>query len=446
MRVCQIFLLLTLTAAWPMFAHGQEATQAADAQLADETGVLGPFANQSAAFQSELERSDYLDFGLGFTTGFDDNTLDTPGNHKSDFSYSILPHIAWKEERTRLKWNLNYAGGFTAHQRFDAYNQASHDFGFETTYRVAEHVEVSVGNRFRMISGFFDPLNNTIGSSAGTVLQDPNPTVITPIANQNTNLTRTSIYDQITRNSAVGASGTFFIRRYKDAPPGTSLIDTDSQEAEAYYIRKLSHRHSVGLTYQFLRLTFSPVLDNTIVNSALATYTIRPQASVVVSFFAGPQAVSVETPVLQGTSGTPAAQRLVSTAAGSSVVWNGRTAALTASVVRAISDGGGLLGPVTLTSFSTVLRDQIARGLSGDLEVSYGHNDSLVTTASPLSALRGTVVGGALVRQMKAWQISAGYTRAWQHQTTTGSGTQYNNHNRAWVSISYQLTRPLGID
>ena len=422
MRFQQRLIVAVLLAALQAAAHGQDAAQTGDPDSAGAVGVVVPFVNQSAAFESELQRTNYLDFGLGLTTSFDDNTLNTPGNGKSDFTYAILPGLALRQSRGRAGWKLSYDGGYAVHQRFDTYNEGSHDLGVEGSYRLTEHLDATVEDHFRMTTGFFNPLIQGPAASPGTVLEQPNLTVVTPIAYQKSNIALVHIGDQFSPTNAIGGGATFFHSHYDNAPPGATLMDTDSQEAEAYYNHLLSRRSSIGVTYRFLRLTFTPIANDTTVNSMLVTYTLRPRQDMVFTFFGGPQHTALDNAALRiGAGTTRPAQSEVTGAGGASFVWNGRTTGVSASLMHTTSDGGGLLGPVTLTSATALLRGRLSPRLNAELGVTHGFSDSLGALGAAPGSLKSTIVSAAVMRQVSQWEFTVGYTRASQHQKTTGA-------------------------
>jgi hypothetical protein len=437
------FALLLVIAVLRISGWGQDVAQRDNSVPDQQTPMVSaPFASETTAFQPELVRTNYLDAGFGVSSMFDDNTLNTTSDTKSDFSYCVMADIALRQSRGRLNWKMNYAGGFTAHQRFSTYNQGSHDFDVDASYKLAPHVDLAVADHFRMTSGFFDRVNLNPDISAGTILQQPNQSVITPIAYQNSNTALVKINDQFSQSSAIGASATFFQSHYIDVPVGTLLIDTNSQEAEGYYNRRLSQRQSLGLTYRFQRLTFSSIANDTTVHSVLATYELRLQTYMTLTIFGGPQHVS--TTIENLTSSVPVTRNPWSGVAGASFVWNGLRTGITLSAMRMTSDGGGLLGAVTLTGGSAVFRRQLSRQLNAELGFTYGLSDSLEITSIPSSSLKTVLGSAAIMRQVNNWKFTLGYARASQLQSNSGNGMQDISHNRAWTSISYEFSRPLG--
>jgi hypothetical protein len=450
------FALTLLLALLYLPVQAQESVSEESSPAENRTPVVSaPFASKSLAFQPELERTNYLDAGLSVGSTFDSNALNSSADPRSDIGYSLLPHLGLKQSLGHLDWKLSYSGGFTVHQHFSAYNQGSHDFGFDSTYKLAEHIDLLVRDHFLMTSGFFDQVNQEPGTSSGSILQQPNQSVITPLANQVSNVATVAINDQFSASSAIGGGATGFRSYYKNAPAGTTLIDTNSQTAEAYYNRRVSARHSIGVTYRFQRFTFTPVANNTTANSILATYTLHFQANMTLSLFGGPQHVdtavqsvttSVALPQIELLA-VPASRHFWTGTGGATYVWNGLHNGVTADVIRGVSDGGGLLGAVTLTSADVGFRRQLSRRLTSTFGFIYGQNDSVGLGTTAYSSLKSVSGGVSVTRQLRDnFGFTVGYRRDFQLQGNAGVSTPDANvnHNRVWVSISYQVTRPIG--
>ena len=441
MRIKSVTQLCILVIALPVLAHAQINTQVGDSDTdIPNPDVLRPFGIQSMSLQSQLRRSDYLDAGVEVTTAFDDNALNLSTNPRSDLSCTFLPEIGLRESRGRTDWRLSYAGGYTLHQRLDTYNSGFQDVGLQGTYKLSEHSNVTAANGFVRTTGFVGGLEDGSSTVPSTVLNQSNSAVVTPLASNTSNTTLLRIDDQLTQTSVVGGAATFVWSHYNDTQPSARLIDSTSQEADAYYNRILSPNTSVGITYRFLGLTFTSINNRTTVNSVLATYTLRPRQSVVVTLYAGPQRVIVDS--VSSAITAPFHRSYVSGMGGASLVWNGRYGAATASFSREVSDGGGLLGPVTWTNVSAQIKKQLSRNWFGEFGIGYGISDSLATPGISSSSVKNTTLTSTVSRQWAEWGFGLGYARVWQNQAI--SGIADTNHNRAWISVSYRFSRALG--
>lgn len=446
--------MLLLLAALPIRAFAQEDAPRIPPPIAGEDTIIpGPLGEESLAFDSELARTNYLDGGMSLGTTFDDNAFNTSEDRISNLSFLFQPYIALKQSRGRLNWMLDYGGGFTVNQRLSAENQGSHNLGFEAKYRLSPHIDLLVRDHFITTTGFFDQVNQNPQAPTGTLLQRPNEFVVTPLAQQTSNLGTAQITCQFSPRSEIGGSGTFYLSHYKDVPEGTSLVDSNSQQADAFYNYRVSQGSSVGVTYHFQRLTFSPIADTTLVNSVLATYTLQLQpARVTLSFFGGPQHMGNSSQLTSpsgalSTSGTLAAasQKSWSPAAGGSLNWNGQQTSFLAEVGHTASDGGGLFGAVQLTMVDAAVRRQFTRSLTVQLGGAYGSSSPLGIASPGYSALKNATGTFAISRRLRtSMTLSAGYSYVYQLQQNAVPPITNVHHNRAWVSVSYGFTRPLG--
>lgn len=173
-----------------------------------------------------------------------------------------------------------------------------------------------------------------------------------------------------------------------------------------------------------------------------------------VSFFAGPEHIETATEWLSSAAlALPQIQLLAVSgqrnfwtgAGGVSYIWNGMHTGLTANVIRTVSNGGGLLGAVTLTSADAAFRRQLSRGFTASLGMNYGQSDSLGAVITSYSSLKSATGSLSLTRQVtQNLEFTVGYARAYQQEGGSGSGISGVDHNRAWASILYQFSRPLG--
>jgi hypothetical protein len=446
-------ILLLLVVLLSAGSRAQDAGQGNDTQPA--AAVPTPFntGSGSLAFTSELARTNYLTGGVSIRSTFDDNALNTSTDPVSDFTYSILPNIALKQSRGRLGWTLNYAGGFTINQRLSSRNQGSHDLGFEAGYRLSPHVNLLVREHFYITTNFFDQLNQNTASPQPGVLESPNQTLVTPLSRQIGNTTAAEINYQFSSSSVIGATGTFYQTHYRDAPVGTSLLDTQSEGGEAFYNHRVFARNWIGATYRFQRLTFSPGSDELLVHSVLVTDTMYLTPSISLSLFAGPQYVDMSSQVLTQSVvlpfvffvSVPVSQSSWSPAAGASFRWNGKQTSFLADFAYMVNSGGGLLAATQTTSVDAAVRRQLTRAWAAGFAVGYATNDSLSTLFSPNTSYKTTTGSIAVDRRLgKNLSLGFGYARVFQQQYKASPTVSDANHNRAWVSVSYNFTRPLG--
>jgi hypothetical protein len=388
-----------------------------------------------------MEQVNYIKGGVTLQSAFDSNTLlSSPA--VSNYSASIFPQLELDQSRSRLRWLLDYAGGFTYNDQLSNHNQTSQNVNFDLQYRLTEHVNVRVTEQASLTTGFFGPVNSYNGSTLGVPVGG-NSFVLTPLAKTSSTVTNGDISYQFSATDVIGATGAFSHVHYRDVPVGTTLIDTQGVDAAGYYMHRITAKNWLGGSYVFNHFGYSPVVDESAVHSAIGFDTWQLRPGMTLSFFAGPQYADNRFPIA---TNPPQAgySTLWTVAAGAAYSIMGPHHSMSLSYSRHIADGGGVLGTVQLNSFQGSYRQQISRRWTVSFNGFYGANDAL-TNAVGSSSLDSGSVGISLTRQIaERYFLQAGY--AWQNQNTTNVSTLNGNAHRNTVvaSFSYQFARPWG--
>jgi hypothetical protein len=398
----------------------------------------------SLAFGEEMERSNYVRGGVTVQGTYDDNPYATNGGSSvTNYAVSIFPQISLDQSRSRIRWLLNYAGGFTFNQKLTDQNQTSQNFNFDLQYRLSPHVNVRATEVVALTTGLFGPVNSLSGSAPG-VPQGSNTFVLTPLARTFTTVTRGEIGYQFSATDIVGASGGFSSLNYSDVTQGSSLLDNRTENASGYYMHRLTPTNWLGASYSFQHLGYPGSLDNTVVHSVIAfdTYALTP--SITLSIYGGPQYSDNQFP----TASTPplaSTQTMWSPGGGASFSWTGLVTSASVNFAHSIADGGGLQGSVQLNSVSGSFRRQITRRTAVTFSGSYATNNELASSSGGVSTATYASGGVSVTRRLGTnYYVQASYAR--QSQQTTGINTFGNDVQRDLVmaSFSYQFARPWG--
>ena len=447
-RLC---LSLTLLVAIPLWSQVDPNGTDAATNAADEARMLTPPPVSGQAYptaSASESRSNYLDYGVTFSTAYSDNVLGgISANPISDVSYSVWPTIALDETTPRLHTMLSYSPGFTFYHRTSSRNEADQNASIDFQYRLSPHVTFSARDSFQKSSNVF---NQPDLASAGAVsggAQGANFSVIAPIANRLSNSGNVGITYQFAANAMVGAGGTFTNLHYPTPAEVPGLFDSSSQGGLVFYSLRLSKMHYIGATYQYQRLMSYPTggLSETQTHSVVFFYTLYPTSRFSISLFGGPQHSDTVLPLLPPLQLLLSPVRAWTPAAGASISWQGRLNSLAISYSHLISGGGGLVGAVQMSSASASIRQQITRSLTGSLAVAYAQND--VLGSALLRANNGHTVSGTASLQQQFGQhlaLQLGYTRLHQSYSGVPVLSLTPDTNREFVSVSYQFSRPLG--
>jgi len=402
----------------------------------------------SLAFQSEMERSNYLRGGLNVGAAYDDNALlgmgagtnGTVGNT----SYSVFSSLAIEQSWSRARWTLAYAGGLTVNQRITDRNQGSHDVNFDSQFRLSPHVNLRIAEDFAVTTGFFDGGSGmAVSGTAG-----PNASLITPLATQRTNSTTVAANYHYVLNDMVGGSGSFYDLHFTNPPAGSLLVDTRTASGSAFWMHRLFGRNWAGGSYNYDHMTFEPMGGETQVHSISLVDTLTLPQGFSLNGFLGPQ--------YSDNSGTVAAGgetlhfRNWNIGGGVEVGWQGIHTSVAAGFSRRVTDGGGVLGAVRSQSVHGNVRRQLLPKWAVALGASYGNNKVLTSafTGSGSSTINVTSVSASLERNVgRSLGLGLGYSHDFQQQSGYADATQKvdEHRNRFFVTLSYQWAKPLGM-
>jgi hypothetical protein len=399
------------------------------------------------AFSSENPRSNYVSASLRFALGYDDNILATPNNRLSDISYVVMPNLTIGQTRERWQWKFGYGPGLTINQKLSEQNQAAHNLDWLFAYQLSPHVTAQINEHFEKTNSTFSGLLGSAANAGPGPLQQPNSSVITPLADRTGNTTGLDLRYQFSASSLVGASGSFYFANY-NSPAGTTnlsagLVDTRAWGGDAFYARRFSSRHWVGLTYNFQRLLFDPG-NRTDVSRTLLFYSFTTGPRLSFSFWAGPEQTSGVIPIGATLANSAASREQWNAAGGADVTLQGRFTSFRVGYSRQTSDGGGLAQAVRLQQVSGEVKRRLTQRWTTSVSIGYGKNRPLATSGSqpPYNGL----LGNASVDCQLTGNLGFGlrYGRDQLTYEYPSSSSVVSNRNRAWFSISYSFVRPLG--
>jgi hypothetical protein len=396
----------------------------------------------SLAFPSEQGRSNYLRGGVNVGAAYDDNALLAPSDGVGNAAYSVFPNIAIEQTLPRLRWSLGYAAGLTVNQRLSNNNQGSHDFNFESQFRLSPHVNLRVAEDFSLTSGVFDAGMGAGVQGAG----GPNTGLITPLAARRSSSTVVEANYHFALKDVVGASGSFYDLHYRDSAGTQTLVDTRTASGSAFWFHRLFRQDWAGLSYSFERLTFDPD-GETRVHSFMVVNTLSLAGKFTISGFVGPEYSDNHGLVAGGPGGVSQFSDWL-VAGGVEGGWQSKRTSLVAGYSKRVNDGGGVLGAVRLQNVHSNFRRELFPGWAASFGAGYGQNRSLTLPVSGgATAVDTTSVSASLERNIgRSLGLRMGYAHDFQSQL--GSGTPAQNfdahRNRYFVTLSYQWAKPLG--
>jgi hypothetical protein len=393
-------------------------------------------------------RSNYLHAGIGITTAYNDNVLlGTQATPDSDMSYSFWPTISLDRTTPRVHQTFTYSPGFTVYQHTASRNQADQNLSAEFQYRLSPYITINLQDSFRKSSNVFNQSYSS-GSVSGSTQTSLTP-VVAPIADQINNAASAELTYQYAENSMIGGSAIFSNLNYPHPNEVSGLADSASRGVAGFYSYRLSKIQYLGSTYHYSQtsgtLTGSQATAQENANSELrnhsilAFYTIYPNQGLSLSISGGPQHYDVSQSLYPKIS---AWAPLI----GASIGWQGSRTSFALSYSHIVGGGGGLVGAFSSNSANVSTGWQIARTWTIGADGSY----AITRNVSPFLAEANP--GGHILSESIAAQhpvnnrfaIAFGYQHIHQSYANIAIVTSAPEVNREYVSLSYQLTRPLG--
>ncbi len=399
-------------------------------------------------FSSETERSNYITGRLQLGAGYDDNLLGQPSNHIDGVSYIIAPSVEIGQTRERWNWDFAYSPGFIINQKIVQRNETTHDLLMVFDYRLSPHVTARMHNAFQKSNTLFYGLLERGTPNEPGPLQQPNTSVVTPFADRVENTSGLDLSYQFSASDLVGASGNFNFVNY-DANASvisatSALINSHAWGGDAFYAHRFSNRHWAGLTHSFQRLLFDPGY-RTDVNRTFLFYSIATGSHVTFSVWAGPeQTSSVMAITLLSVPNETSLQVRLGVAGGADLRWEGKRTTTRMAYTRQTTDGSGVAQAVRLEQVNGEIWQRFTKRLTGGVSLGYAKNN-------PLNAANGTVPYHSWLGNVKLdYRLTDNLAFALQYGRDqlsyiySSAPTVLSNRNRAWASISYFFSRPLG--
>jgi len=412
--------------------------------LRSQSGLPAPLTGNASrpTFSGESASKNILTTTLRVSTTVDDNAMNDNSNKITDSISRFDPTFAWNLSRRRWSLDTEYTPGFSYSIELPRYRTVSHALQNSLSIMLAQHLNLRLRNGFTRTSDPFDRVSQAQTVPGFGVLDGTNPSLFSRPTLSTSDQAGLDITYAPAAHTTVGLSGTYATTMYEDLVPG-EIFNRDTQVASgrAFIDQKLSPRQSVSASYNYQVIT-SGVYGRTVTQTVLLFDSWQLNPKVSFSVFGGPQYTNVHygsvlatVPLTTGWSWS----------AGGTVDWKGTMTALSGSVSRRVSDGGGLGGAVQMTDFSGKVSRRIGKNWRTNFFASYTRNGS--NGSSPLGRSINYFSGGVGVTRQIVRNLSfdARYWYSHEDQTTTVVPLGFlADHNRISIGLSYSFTHRLG--
>ena len=401
-----------------------------------------PVSGQSYPTESGVQaRSNYLRYGLAFSTAYVDNMYAGSVTPLGETTFSVLPTISYDQVTPRQHRVFAYSPGFTFYQPSSALNDTDQNLNASYQYRLTEHLTVSAGDTFQRSSTSFSSAD---AAGDGAVSGSPapmTPGIIAPFAERLTNNAQAQLSLQFSPVGMFGVSGMFMKLSYPNPSESTGLYDSNESGGSAFLNRRVSGIQYLGANYRYSHVVsaLQGSDSETQTHTITGFYTIAPKHNLSFSVSGGPQYYNVSQTSLPGSGAW-------GPTVTASMGWQAFRTNLAANFSREVTGGGGLLGAFRSTSANGSANWQVSSAWGAGVSSNYAINKSV--TPLQLASTQGghTISGTATVRRSINQEVSVNFEYDRLHQSYSGVAAIAGNpnSNRETISLTWQLTRPLG--
>lgn len=413
-------------------------------QAAPNVPVLASGQLPPATPGADVEVANMVEGSIQVGANYDDNAVLGAAPRQWDIDYNISPSITFRETLPRFDWSLKYGPGFTKSQNLTYRSQVTQNFGGQFTWRTSKHSQLSVQQSYIRSTNPFDQSYTQPGPTLGT-----NNTIYVPSLRRTTILSNGEFSYQLSEHTNMGFGGSFNHEGYQSTPQSgqtTSLVYSQNVTGNGYISHQLSARNQLGFQYVGQVLRFPIANARTTTHSFLVSEQLNFSPHSVLSLYAGPEYSQTFNQVVVNLGfiiiTIPVNANQWNASGGVIYNWTGQRVAVALNYSRGISDGGGLVGAVSLNTGTATatwrlterwnLITSLAGGDDQLLAVKTGQNEMLTYSAS-----------AALTRQLSR-NLTMNFNYERLNETGSLGNLPIGNHDLVYGSVTYSFMKPLG--
>jgi hypothetical protein len=438
LRIACFCLVIGATA--PLLSQVQPSAYGGGNDLESEHMMTPPPVSRGAypATAGSEERANFLAGGATFSAAYTDN-LQLIGNKKvSDELYMVTPTLTLDRRTPRHGEALVYGAGFRFYQNTINLNAFTQNGSGSFRYHFTPYAALVITDTVSENSNLYTPgTGGGVSGAPGT----PQVAVIEPYADQITNATSAGLEYQYSKNSMVGASGSYAFLRFNGHSNLPTLSDQNTAGGNAFYSRRFGRSYA-GVTYQISKYVTHPFGSYTLSNTIFGFYTHYFTKTISLSVLGGPEHYDAWSQATAKSSAwTPAVQ--------GSVGWQVERVNMAADFAHVVSGAGGLVGTFHTDTGGLSAHMMLSRRWSAGLHAEYSRFRNLGGAAQIQQALYpgGDSISGGIEarRTIRQWlSLEAGYVHFHQSYGNITINQPVYDSNQATFGINYQFNRPLG--
>jgi hypothetical protein len=429
----------------PVGLGAQTVSQAA--QVPAPAAVYGGSEQTPLRYAGEAAPANQLLFSVGVSTFYDDNVPQRNSIRVGDEAVSFTSQLALSRQSERLKLDFSYTPFGLLYRQVDQYDSLNHDVGLNAVVRLSSQINLGLHEAFSYRNGIFQSLTGQpISSGLGppTALNQMIFPYVTRALSNTSGLDLT--YVKSGRTSLTFSSG-FDRRRFGDqGVVGQQLYNSWGVNGGLQYKYRLTERTNLGLVLVHQDFTFrgAGVFGNSLRFQSESTFVSigsRLSPTVTVTIFGGPQYIRIMGQPAAGAGVTGQFQG----AGGGNITQQLRQTALSLSVQRTVSDGGGVYTLVKSTFLDLGVRRQLMGRWEAGVHIGVARADTSLFQLA--SGTTDALIGGVSLDRPLSGGATLHASYETVHETSSGALPFLADfdRNRVAIGVDYRFKAlPLG--
>jgi hypothetical protein len=411
-------------------AQTASPTAAAQAQVA----VYGNAEQTPLRYAGESAPANQLSLSVGVSTFYDDNVPQRNSIRVGDEAVSLTSQLALFRQTERLKLDLTYTPLGLLYRQVDQYNSLNHNAALNAVVRLSSRINLGLHEAFSYQNGLFQslagqPISSGLGSPTAL-----NQTIFPYVTRTLSNTTGLDVTYVRSARTSLTFSGGFNRRQFGNQGAGQQLNNSWGVSGGLQYKYRVTGHTDLSLLLVHQDSTFrgGGVFGNSLRFQSESTFISigsRLSPTVTLTIFGGPQYIRI--------LGQPAAAAGVTGqfqgAGGGSITKEVQKTALTLSVQRTVTDGGGVYTLVKNTGSDFGVRRRLVGRWEATVHVGVARaNTALFQLASGRT---DALIGGVRLDRPLSGGATLHVSYDTAHETSSGALPYLADFDRNQVAI-----------
>jgi hypothetical protein len=415
----------------------------ASAAFAQDAGNAAQAGAPPAAMEPAA-RSNFVVTGVSVSSTFDDNIFNAAGNNSRtlDELVSINPRFQLQIDRPRTGWLFNYAPSVSFSQNAPQFSTNSEFLNSTFNHKFTPRWSASLFSLFSITTTGADQFLANGGDANIALAQRPNDSLVVTGVRRQQSVSGGDVAYALDKHSHLSVGGSYTSSSFNQGGVATNLIDSTIFDGHIGYSHQRSRVHTYGVEYSASKLSSNGGTFDVLSHTASVTSNFALSKTQSLAVFAGPE-ISQTSGAFPFTGIAIDSQSISWTAGGTYTLLAGKNR-VDVNAVRQVSDGAGVAPAVRLTTAGVTVVHPFARTWIVSASGQYNLNDPLVSGTAQKRYQFWSGETGLTRKFRSGMSISLAYWRTQQNGITGVLPAGNVNHNRAIVTVAYDLMHPLG--